>query len=752
MELLAPAGNIENFHAAIEAGADAVYIGAPGINARNLSRDLSLEEIGAMIRYAHDLGKKVYLAANSLILEHELPQLLETLALLESLEPDALIVQDLALLHLVQEYFPALTLHASTLMGAHNSETVELLKHVGCERVVLARELTLKEIASLAGQVDIELEVFVHGAMCYSYSGLCLFSSYLGGKSGLRGRCVQPCRRGYTWQSKSSKSGRSNKRKGGSIKSAMPKMVKGGSYLFSMNDLEGFAAVQTLRDAGIASLKIEGRLRTANYVGKIVSAYRHVLDSTSADLDDAIQVAEKLAKEAMGRRTSSGYFFSPQPKDAIVPHHSGNLGIYLGFFSSIKQYGDKLIGKIKLRSSLDLGDRLRAHIETSGERKSFTLKEMQKGGEAATSGGTNQVVTLLLPLKKEQLQESKVELYKTDSGTNFRSTADLRENVDAIRKNLKLVKKENRRYLEELRQQLNHKTDISPLKLDKRNRGVKRGKNGFPQHIKLDLWLKTDSPKLVLNRLPFIPDMLLLHMDKNMLSKSSQIKKYLGKNSRKVVWSLPAVALDSDLSQLRKQITLLLRTGFTSFQIAHIGQFALFGEERVRLYGDYTLNLANSQALHVLTQAGLDGAQAAIELDRENMYRLVKSSQSSGVKSTGTTQVKRMSLGLTVYGAPPLFTSRLAGNHLQMNRPFVSPKNEEFVIHKSQGSMLTLPKRPFSLLPYLKDIQNIGFDYVVVDLSYQKIGEREMQEIYERLGNTGRYGKLPTFNYLGKLE
>ncbi len=752
MELLAPAGNIDNFLAAIEAGADAVYIGAPGINARNLSRDLSLEEIGAMIRYAHDLGKKVYIAANSLILEHELPQLLETLALLESLEPDALIIQDLALLHLVQEYFPALTLHASTLMGAHNSETVELLQNVGCERVVLARELTLKEITSLAGRVDVELEVFVHGAMCYSYSGLCLFSSYLGGKSGLRGRCVQPCRRGYTWQTKSSKSGKSNKRKGSNTRSAMPRMATGGSYLFSMNDLEGFAAVQTLRHAGIASLKIEGRLRTVNYVGKIVSAYRHVLDSTSADLDEAIQVAEKLAVEAMGRRTSSGYFFSPQPKDAIVPHHSGNLGIHLGSFSSIKQFGDKLIGKIKLKNSLEVGDRLRAHIEASGERNSFTLKEMQLAGEAATSSSADQVVTVLLPMEKKQLQESRVELYKTDSGANFSNNADLRENIEDTRKNLILAKKENRHYFEDLNRKLFHKPDISPLKLDKRNKSGKRGKNGFPQHIKLDLWLKTDSSKLVLNRLPFIPDMLLLHMDKNMLSKSSQIKKYLGKNSRKVVWSLPAVVLDGDLSRLRKQITILLRTGFTTFQIAHIGQLALFGDERVRLYGDYTLNLANSQALHVLTQAGLDGTQAAIELDRESLCRLIRSTRSPDQKSKNKVQPKRMSLGLTVYGAPPLFTSRLAGNHLQMNRPLVSPKNEEFVIRNSQGSIFTLPKRPFSLLPYLNDIQDIGFDYAIVDLSHQRVGEREMQEIYERLGNTGRYGKLPTFNYLGKLE
>jgi len=146
MELLAPAGTIETFHAAIEAGADAVYVGAPGFNARNLARDLRLEEIGAMIRFCRDRGKKLYVAANSLILERELPLVVETLAQLEFLMPDALIVQDLGLIRLIRRYFPQLRLHASTLMTAHNSPAVSALAGLGCERVVLARELTVRRL------------------------------------------------------------------------------------------------------------------------------------------------------------------------------------------------------------------------------------------------------------------------------------------------------------------------------------------------------------------------------------------------------------------------------------------------------------------------------------------------------------------------------------------------------------------------------------------------------------------------------
>jgi len=151
-ELVAPAGNRENFFAAINAGADAVYVGAPGFNARSLARDLQLEEIGAMIEYCHAEKKKVYIAANSLVLEKELSHVIKTLSILQKLEPDALIIQDLGIINLIRQYFPDLKLHASTLMTAHNSDSVKFLASLGCELVVLARELTLKEITAISSR------------------------------------------------------------------------------------------------------------------------------------------------------------------------------------------------------------------------------------------------------------------------------------------------------------------------------------------------------------------------------------------------------------------------------------------------------------------------------------------------------------------------------------------------------------------------------------------------------------------------
>jgi len=269
MELLAPAGSFGAFEAALKEGADAIYIGAPDLNARALSRDFSYSEIDALVREAHKAGVKLYIAMNSLVKEDEIETAVEGLAYFDQIQPDALIIQDLGLFKLAQKYFPELSLHASTLMSVHNSLSVKKMTELGFKRIVLPRELTLKEIKDIYDKTGAELEVFVHGAMCFSYSGLCMFSSMFGGKSSLRGRCVQPCRRRYSWQ-----------RKKGHVKKGK-QTEKDGGYLFSMNDLSGIDLIHKFRSAGVSSLKIEGRLKSAEYVRKTVRAYRLLLDDKS---------------------------------------------------------------------------------------------------------------------------------------------------------------------------------------------------------------------------------------------------------------------------------------------------------------------------------------------------------------------------------------------------------------------------------------------------------------------------------------
>jgi len=740
VELLAPAGSVETFRAALDGGADAVYVGAPGFNARNLARDVRLEEIGAMIRMCHGLGKKLYVAANSLVLEKELPQVVENLALLQELQPDGLIIQDLGILRLAKSYFPKLKLHASTLMLAHNSDGVRLLASLGCERVVLARELTVKEIAVIAERRGTtELEVFIHGAMCFSYSGLCLFSSYLGGKSGLRGRCVQPCRRAY---SAASQKGRGHDRKHDPAR-----------YLFSMNDLSGLDVVPALSRTGITSLKIEGRLRSAHYVKSIVGAYRLVLDAAPEEQEQAVLAAKTLADRAMNRKTSTGYFLSPQPAEAISPFHSGNMGIHLGRFTAVKMAGEQRICRFVLKGELAVGDRLRLHREPSGERTPFRLKELFVAGVRLELAEAGSKVSIPLPEDFQTTPGDQVEVYKIDGAAGTDASAAASLPIGDATRELARVRKTLARTIAAITAKLGGvEPDAGPAVAKKKEKLSGSGGRPAPRKgLPMEWWLKTDSVKTVLGDLPIYPDRFLLSFDKQLLSQAGKIKTALGRRARMVVWALPPLIMENDLARCRRQIALLLRSGYRSFQLGHLSQMALFGEEKVQLFADYTFNLMNSQAAALLAALGLTRAQAAIEMDRETLGEFLAAGKRTVADGASDREGRTVPLGLTVYGAPALYTSRLAPAHFHYERQINSPRNEAYVIRKKEGCTQTFAERPFSLLPYLEDLREIGVNYVVVDISGDNISGRNLQELQERLANSGRYGKLSTFNYLGKL-
>ncbi len=738
MELLAPAGTFETFIAALDAGADAVYAGAPDINARSLSRDLRMEEIGAMISVCKQKGKKLYLAANSLIRQQDLAGLIKTLAVLEALEPDGLIVQDMGLINLVSSHFPTMPLHASTLMGAHNRDSVELFASMGCERVVLARELTVDEIGSIANSTSVELEVFIHGAMCFSYSGFCLFSSFLGGKSGLRGRCVQPCRRRYGWDSKGKgKRGRSSKKSRGQSK---------GGYLFSMNDLSGLQAVPRLKNIGVASLKIEGRLRTAHYVSNVVKAYRLMIDADNRTSAEALKTGARLIKEAMGRKVAAGYFNGPQPPNAITPFHSGNMGIHLGRLAGVKRVNGKLIVKLSCKYTLARGDRLRCHFEHSGERKSFTVRGLSINGLSVEEVQAGQMVNIELPDDFPHSVSGPIEVFKVDVGTQVINIDD-KNQLAAAKKRLAAITSEQKKRIEAIRgRALGH---YQPGKKKKTTLKQKSGQRGHRSAHKqrqssFEYWLKLDTVEPLLHKSVIKADRFIVEINQKNVASSGMLKRYLGRSIRNVIWSLPPILLEREFGRIRKAIFSLIRSGFVNFQIGHISQVELFDGDRIHLHGGYTLNLMNHQAIDWAIKGGLESVQLSIELDRDCIQKVI-----GMVNSSSSINCR---LGLTVYGTPPLFTARLAPKHFLYNRQLTSPKNEQFVIRKVGGFTQTFPQRPFSLLPYLKELQTMGLDYGVIDLTNMKTSKKELLRLADMLSGRAHHPKLPTFNYMGKLQ
>ena len=297
-ELLAPAGDFDTALAAFAAGADAVYCGLDSFSARAFATNFTPGILADLMRYAKANGKKVYVAMNTLLGERELVEAERSLAILERLKVDGVIMQDLGLVSLCREKFPGLTMHASTQLVAHNLEGVLALKELGFKRVVLARELSFAEIESIQKRAGIELEVFIHGALCYSISGLCLFSAMEKGRSGNRGRCAYCCR--------------------------LPSTAPGGTktLAFSMKDLRLGDEVKKLEEIGIASLKIEGRMKSPLYVASAVAYYRG--KASAADIETVFS-----------RRTTKLYFNGEPKERAIDPESLGHLGTPIGTVKKI---------------------------------------------------------------------------------------------------------------------------------------------------------------------------------------------------------------------------------------------------------------------------------------------------------------------------------------------------------------------------------------------------------------------------------
>jgi len=268
-ELLLPVGTRDMLESAINNGADAVYYGVPHWNARGRTEDFSFEDVEEMIRYARLRGVKTYLAMNILIFEREIQELPEFLERLIALKPDAFIIQDIGLARLIKAISPEQEIHASTQMTLASSEAVNLVKDIGFSRAVLARELSSKQIAQIKSLTDLELEVFIHGALCVSYSGQCLTSENFGGRSANRGQCAQSCRlpyrifvNGKEWKD--------------------PK----ARYLFSTRDLCALPKLEELKDIGVESLKVEGRLKSPEYVAAVSHAYRKALETLRGNNND----------------------------------------------------------------------------------------------------------------------------------------------------------------------------------------------------------------------------------------------------------------------------------------------------------------------------------------------------------------------------------------------------------------------------------------------------------------------------------
>ena len=368
-ELLAPAGNMDAFLAAIEAGADAIYIGGYTFGARAFANNFSDDEIIKCINYAHLYGVKVYITVNTIVYEKEVDLFLNYIDFLHRNNVDAIIIQDLGMFDLVRKVYPNLELHASTQMHIHNLNGVLNLQKWGAKRVVMARETSYETLKEIKKHTSIELEVFVHGALCVSYSGQCLMSSLIGGRSGNRGKCAGTCRQQYN------------------LIDDNEKKYNEDSYLLSTRDLNTLEDIGKLIELGIDSFKIEGRMKRAEYVYLVVSIYRKAIDNYLKYKETRITENDILElKKIYNRKFTKGYLFND--KNIMNTYRPNHLGIKIG--KVIKK--DKNSIYIKLNNKLINGDGIRFlnKVEDDG----LIISQMYINKQKVISAKENDVIEI----------------------------------------------------------------------------------------------------------------------------------------------------------------------------------------------------------------------------------------------------------------------------------------------------------------------------------------------------------------------
>lgn len=746
-ELLAPAGSLETFFAAMEKGADAVYAGLKEFSARAKAKNFTLPQMERMTAYAHSLGRRVYVTLNTLVKESELPRLVETLSALEEMRTDGVIVQDLAVARLARRHFPGLPLHASTQMTIHNSLGVQQLAALGFERAVLARELHVDEIRSIVSKAPIGIECFIHGALCFSISGQCYFSSFLGGHSGNRGRCAQPCRRQYKYRGKE-------------------------GYWFSTNDFSSIDMLPQLVDAGVMSLKIEGRMKSAEYVANVVSAYRLALDAPQGRREEAVAEAKELLKLSFGRVPTKGFLASHDPADIATPTLRGSTGRFLGEIRAIR--GERIIFESKDR--LHVGDRLRVQPKSDMAGRAFTVKELYVGKELVKAAREKSLVGVPAPfpfrvgdavfkvssetaftlsesaclkrlegVKGEKLpchlalamegETMRVTARVADRefGADFplgplepARTADMEGVLHAQfarsgetpfvlaslaapgfppvaipPARLKEVRREfyrllAERVLGELRRQRREARERALAELAVK-RTARRGERGE-----------------TIVRLEHLRDWHLLHQEgveaislpvsRANLHQLPLFAKKLRGRERQILWHLPFIIFEAELPFYREGAEALVRAGFRRFEAANLAHFPLLAGLDVEIATDYRLFSLNSQALLSWQELGATAATLYVEDDADNLAALLATELPIGKR-------------VLVYAGIPVITSKIRIKGVRSDAPLVSDRGDGYMVGVKDGLTVVTPTRRFSLTAYRGKLQEMGGGSFVIDLT-----------------------------------
>ncbi|MEW6288921.1 MAG: peptidase U32 family protein [Thermodesulfobacteriota bacterium] len=669
LELLAPAGSIEAFFAAMDHGADAVYCGLKEFSARVKAKNFTVPEVERLTIYAHQQHKRLYVTLNTLLKEVELPRLVDILAQLAAIGVDGVIIQDLGVWRLARTYFPQLPLHASTQMTVHNAAGVIQLEKMGFVRAVLARELSLEEIADIRRQTTIELEHFVHGALCFSISGQCFFSSTLAGMSGNRGRCAQPCRRRYH-----------NRQQPG--------------YFFSTSDLGAIELLPELIRAGVMSFKIEGRMKSAEYVARVVTAYRLVLDVPERERKTALREAAEQLEQSFGRQSTKGFLTGFVPAGLAVSSRQGTLGRHLGDIVSLR---DGLIG-LPVNDRLHVGDRLRIQPGNDQAGTGFTVREMLvdhkkvKKVEAGDFVRVKNFAKGVLHVGDAVFKVGGKPVFTMSSEACLKRLAEI---PAAPASQPPAGREVAEQALAALLPRQKSMTDAQSQELTVVVRGFE------------DIQL-LDHPQVGRLQLPLSP--------KNLADAKKNERKLAGRQED-LIWEVPVMLFGAEWHEYRRAVQLLAGQGFTTFRLNNLGHLPLFaGLPAIQLLGGFRCYAMNSQAALAWQELGLAGLTVNMEDDRRNLQEL-------------SSRTLSLPLAITVYAPQPVLLSRIPVRGVRHGSVLRSDRDEGYRILHHNGLTEVVGEYDFSLTGRLHELHAMGCGQMIADLSHCGASSAKGQEV-----------------------
>lgn len=705
VELLAPAGNIESLDAAIGEGADAVYLGLKSFNARLRTTNFAWNQFEAAVESVHRQGKKIYVTVNTVCEERETERLYRFLNYLNDVQPDGLIVQDYAVIRMAQEFFPNLKLHASTQMNVESSNAVRLLQKEGFTRLVLARELGLEEIKKIKIETGAELEVFVHGALCVSESGLCLFSSFLGGKSANRGMCTQACRRFYTAE--------------------VPGGTKQG-YYFSPCDLQLIDQIPNLIQAGVDSFKIEGRMKSAEYVGNVVAAYRYVIDHWQEDKKGVVAAGKRMLSADFARSKTTYWYGFNSNKDAqeqvsskiLNPNQAGGTGIYLGKISATKPASKELIEAVRKNSSNDEdnnsnmiqlatltggaydpdpGDSIRLHKKDDTGRESHKVRSV----EIAEDGRR----WLDIP-----------------TGFSMGDSVYLLQTKSMSKRYSHVLPYDLSRYRKQPGDQLLPILDLTSVK-DKEL-------SYFPEGI----YVQVSSISDVFAVQGISPVRIII--DYNSETKVDLInqKTVLPFSKKQIYISLDPFCTSSQEDELSEELDKLIQNGYFNFVANNIAHLQMLKNKKVNVIAGPYLYTFNRWAVSWLENQDVGAFIMPYENSRRNL------------EATFDQKIRPRVL-VPVFAYPTLFRMRFK---LPQDYDFTYFKDKEekvFRVNSSEDGSFVIPDEPFCITDKIKVLESAGFKRILIDFSNTKVFRNQIKAIMTSLTKAQPLPYISRFNW-----